>query len=185
MQRPVLAIVLSTVVLLASCSKAEPNAFPPCTPHGFTSPGEALPDCTFEGFNGWSPVRLAKLQGKPVVLNFWASWCIACITELPNFEKVWKSFNGRVTIVGMDVTGLQGETKGAGLTFARRAGVTYRLAYDPSGLLYAHFSPSRTRPIMPITVYVDGRGIVKERHFGGPLSEKELRDAIAQFLGVR
>ena len=88
-----------------------------------------------------------------------------------------------MTFVGMDVLNLQGETKGAGAAFARRTGVHYTLAYDPHGLLYAHFSATVVRPIMPITVFVGPDGIVKERNFG-PFDDKELRAAIKQYFGI-
>ncbi|MGZ4138643.1 MAG: TlpA family protein disulfide reductase, partial [Actinomycetota bacterium] len=112
-----LGLLAGVLLMLATaCSSSRParSAYPPCTPHGFTSPGEALPDCTFEGFNGVSVVRLAALRGKPTVLNFWASWCIQCIAEMPSFQKVYAALGGRVAFVGVDVLGLQGETAGAG-----------------------------------------------------------------------
>ncbi|MGZ4212062.1 MAG: hypothetical protein ACXVQV_02400, partial [Actinomycetota bacterium] len=61
--------------------------------------------------------------------------------------------------------------------------VQYPLAYDPGGLLYAHFSPTTERPIMPISVFVDARGVVKGRNFGG-MSATDLRNAIRTYLGV-
>ena len=88
-----------------------------------------------------------------------------------------------MAFVGVDVLTLQGETKGAGAAFARRTGVQYRLAYDPGGLLYAHFSPTVVRPIMPITVFVGPDGIVIQRHFG-PFDTTELHSAIKQFFGI-
>ena len=172
-------------LLGVACSNAtQRSAFAPCTPEGFTSPGEPLPDCTFEGFPGQSPLRLTKLRGRPVVLNFWGSWCIACLSELPAMQKVSRELAGRVTFVGVDPIGIQGETKGAGENFAARAGITYRLAFDPGGLLLAHFVATVLRPTMPVTVFVNSKGVVVERHFGGPLSERDLRGFIAQYLGV-
>jgi thiol-disulfide isomerase/thioredoxin len=126
---------------------------------------------------------LAALRGKPAVLNFWASWCINCIGEMPSFQRVFAGLGGKVSFVGMNVLGLQGETMGAGRAFARRTGVHYLLAFDPSGLLYAHFYGTTARPVMPITVFVDAQGVVKERHFG-PLDAKDLRAAIRTYFGI-
>jgi cytochrome c biogenesis protein CcmG/thiol:disulfide interchange protein DsbE len=182
--RRVALLAFGFALATSSCSSpSSANAFKPCTPHGFTTPGEKIPDCTFEGFNGSPTLRLTQLKGKPAVLNFWASWCINCIEEMPAFQRVFASLQGRVTFVGMDVLGLQGETKGAGRAFAKRTGVHYRLAYDPGGLLYAHFSPTIQRPIMPISVFIDAHGVVKERHFG-PFTAAELRNAIKKFLSI-
>jgi cytochrome c biogenesis protein CcmG, thiol:disulfide interchange protein DsbE len=178
--------LLLVVVLGAACSKtSQSSGFPSCTPHGFTSPGESLPDCTFEGFPGQPALRLVGLRGKPVVMNFWGSWCIACVRELPAMQRVSQALAGRVTFVGIDPTGVQGETEGAGENFARRAAITYRLAFDPNGMLLGHFVATVLRPTMPVTVFVNARGVVVERHFGGPLSERELRGFISLYLGVR
>ena len=167
----------------AGCTKStNANPFPPCTPHSFTSPGKPLPDCTFEGFNGSPTLRLATLRGKPTVLNFWASWCIQCIGEMPAFQRVYASLGGKVAFVGMNVLNLQGETMGAGQAFAKRTGVHYKLAFDPHGLLYGHFQ-NPLRPAMPITVFVDARGIVKELNIGA-LDAKTLRQKIKTDFGI-
>jgi cytochrome c biogenesis protein CcmG, thiol:disulfide interchange protein DsbE len=171
-----LLVVLSLLGGVACTKSTNASPFPLCTPHSLTSVGKAVPDCTFEGFNGSATLKLAALRGKPTVLNFWASWCIQCIGEMPSFQKVFASLGGRVAFVGMNVLGLQGETKGAGRSFAKRTGVHYQLAFDPGGLLYAHFQ-NPTRPVMPITIFVDARGIVKDQHFGA-LDESDLRKAI-------
>ena len=177
-----LLVVLSLMTGIACGKTTNASSFPPCTPHSLTSVGKKLPDCTFEGFNGTGTLKLAALRGKPAVLNFWASWCIQCIGEMPAFQKVFASLGGRVSFVGMNVLGLQGETMGAGRAFANRTGVHYQLAFDPGGLLYAHFQ-NPNRPVMPITVFVDASGIVKDQHFGA-LDERDLRAAIKAGFGI-
>lgn len=178
-----LLVVLLLLIGPACAKTTKASPFPPCTPHSFTSAGKKLPDCTFEGFNGSPTLQLSSLRGKPTVLNFWASWCINCIGEMPDFQKVYESLGSRVSFVGMNVLGLQGETMGAGKAFAKRTGVHYQLAFDPGGLLYAHFYATTARPIMPITVFVDARGVVKEPHFG-PFDVASLRAAIRTNFGI-
>ena len=178
------ALIALPLVLATACSsgtKPPTTALAPCTPKSFTSVGEALPDCTFEGYPGSPPLRLTELKGKPLVLNFWASWCIACIREMPAFQRAFASLGGKVTFVGMNVIGLQGETKTSGEGFAKRAGVRYLLAFDQDGLLYEHFS---TRTLLPVTVFVGADLVVKQIHFGGPIGEQDLRADITKFLGV-
>jgi len=181
---PVRALKLSMVLLCLAgavcCNKASASKFPPCTPHSLTSVGKTIPDCSFEGFNGTPTVKLSSLRGRPTVLNFWASWCISCVSEMPTFQRVFASLKGRVEFVGMNVTGISGETMGAGRAFAKRARVHYQLAFDTGGLLYSHFSP---RTALPITVFVDSRGVVVERNYGA-LSEKDLRNEIKTFFHI-
>jgi cytochrome c biogenesis protein CcmG, thiol:disulfide interchange protein DsbE len=166
--------LLTAAVACSHSTQAQP--FAACTPHSLTSPGKPLPDCTFEGFNGSPTLRLTSLRGKPTVLNFWASWCVECVREMPAFQRVYASLGGKVAFVGMNVLDLQGETMTYGRAFAKRAGVRYQLAFDPHGLLYGHFE-NPLRPAMPITVFVDARGIVKDLNIGA-LDEQTLRQKI-------
>ena len=176
-------IAIPLLALSVSCtSNTSAAPFPACTPHSLTSQGKPLPECTFEGFNGSPTLKLSSLRGKPSVLNFWASWCIQCIGEMPAFQKVYASLRGKVAFIGMNVLNLQGETKGAGSSFAKKTGVRYQLAFDPNGLLYGHFQ-NPLRPAMPITVFVDARGIVKDLNIGA-LDEKSLRQKIKADFGI-
>jgi thiol-disulfide isomerase/thioredoxin len=176
-------IAVVPLLIAAACThSSSANPFPACTPHSLTSPGKPLPNCTFEGFNGSPILHLASLRGKPTVLNFWASWCIQCIGEMPAFQRVYASLGGRVAFVGMNVLNLNGETTRAGRAFAKRTGVHYRLAFDPHGLLYGHFQ-NPLRPVMPISVFVGADGLVKETNFGA-LDERSLREKIRKDFGI-
>src|SRR5438270_6941766 len=63
-------LAISSLALAVACAHtATAQPYPACTPHSLTSPGKALPDCTFEGFNGSPTLRLTSLRGKPTVLN--------------------------------------------------------------------------------------------------------------------
>lgn len=157
--------------------------FAPCVPQGLVSVGERLPDCSFEGLPGRPAVDLKALRGKPLVLNFWASWCPNCVAEMPAFQKVYAGLAGRVSFVGMDLLNIEGETRTAAEAFAEKTEVAYPLAYDPDGRLYAHFSLRIVRPIMPVTVFADSRGILRERRFG-ELTEDELRTIIREQFGI-
>lgn len=67
-----------------------------------------------------------ELEGKPVVLNLWASWCGPCRDEAPALEATWKKYKDRVTIVGINVR----DKKESALEFARDFGITYPLVRD-------------------------------------------------------
>lgn len=141
--------------------------------------GEKLPDCSFRAFDG-SVLELTSLRGKPAVLNFWASWCTSCIKEMPDFQEVATDLTGKIVIVGFDLLGVDGEAEATARSFATERRVTYPLAFDPRGLLYAHFSP---RTIMPTTIFVDAQGTVKFRKFG-QVTRDELRESIREHLNV-
>jgi peroxiredoxin len=171
-----------SLLFAVACTTAGPAAVDRCEPEALVSVGEALPDCSFAGVGDQPPVNLIELQGKPLVLNFWASWCSACVKEMPDFQRVHGDLGSRVWVLGMNTLGVQGETEAAATTFAQATGVRYRLAFDAEGLLYSHFG-SAARPVLPMTVLVDEDGVV--RHIRtGQVSEAQLRALIAKHLGV-
>ena len=95
---------------------------------GFLAPGqpdrEPAPEFELELLGGGT-VSSEDLAGRPVVLNFWASWCIPCREEMPAFERMWKRYEGEgLTIIGVNV---QDSVEGA-REFVNEVGVTYPIA---------------------------------------------------------
>lgn len=130
------------------------------------------PDVRFETFEGQT-VALSDFQGTPVVLNFWASWCPACVAEMPDFEQVHKALGGEVTFIGLDTQDISRE---AALALAAETGVTYQLADDPDGAIYAEFGGLA----MPTTVFIDAQGRIADVHAGALFAEdlSELIDSL-------
>jgi len=119
---------------------------------------------------------LGELIGtKPVVLNFFASWCAPCLTEMPGFEAVHQSLGDQVTVVGM---AYQDSPEDA-LATVEQTGVTYPTYTDPDGSALTYFQGLS----MPTTVFIDASGEVVDR-VSGALSENELRAKVSDVLGV-
>jgi cytochrome c biogenesis protein CcmG/thiol:disulfide interchange protein DsbE len=114
-------------------------------------------------------VSLADAGGKPVVINFWASWCVPCRKEMPAFETVHRRRGNRVAFVGVD----RQDDRSDALRFLAKTGVSYPSGYDPEGKLDA---PYRLRG-MPTTVIVGTDGLVVD-HISGPVSEDRLEQAL-------
>jgi thiol-disulfide isomerase/thioredoxin len=122
---------------------------------------------------------LAKLGGRVVVVNFWASWCVPCRTELPGFQRVSRQFAGRpVTFVGVDAS----DQRGAAAAMLRSSGVTYPTVYDRKGIyggIASHWSVTG----LPQTWFVarDGtRSLRVPRKMGAD----ELKAAVERLLGA-
>jgi cytochrome c biogenesis protein CcmG, thiol:disulfide interchange protein DsbE len=133
-------------------------------------PAPALRVTAFDG----DTVTLEEFRGRPLVVNFFESWCPICQAEQPDLSTVARQFAGRVGFVGVS----NHDTVAAGRAYQRRFGVTYPLANDASGRTWARWRV----PYQPVTVLVDSQGRVAER-FDGGTTAATLRDALVWLLG--
>ena len=120
-------------------------------------------------------VRLEDVVGRPLVVNFWASWCVPCRKEMPALQAVAQRLEGRVRFVG--INDQDGSTPAA--EFEARAGATYPSGYDPDGAVAREFGVFG----LPTTVLVDARGRIVARRVG-EVTETELEALIADAFGV-
>jgi peroxiredoxin len=118
-------------------------------------------------------ISLADYQGKPVVLNFWATWCPPCRAEIPHFQDAAIKYNGLATIVGVD----QGEPLSLVTDFAAQFAITYPLLLDPDNDVNRQY---RVRAL-PTTVFIDANGVVREV-FTGIINGAVLEDRIERLL---
>lgn len=134
---------------------------------GFGAPEFTLPNT--EG----QQIRLSALRGTPVVINFWATWCVPCRREMPALQATAEHYVGRVTILGID----QGENAELVQEFLDEFGVTYPILLDTD------FSVGEQYHVrgMPTTFFIDGDGII--RHvWVGEMNRITLAEGIAQIL---
>jgi thiol-disulfide isomerase/thioredoxin len=122
---------------------------------------------------------LGRLDGRVVVVNFWASWCLPCRTELPTFQRVSREFGGQpVTFVGVDAS----DQRGAAAAMLRRSGVTYPTVYDRKGI-YGGIASHWSVTALPQTWFLakDGtRSLRVPRKMGA----EELRAAVKRLLSA-
>lgn len=119
-------------------------------------------------------ISLAELRGSPVVLNFWASWCIPCREEAPLLTAADATYRSR----GLRILGVvyQDSSENAG-SFMARYGQAYPGLLDPDGrtaIDYGVFG-------IPETFFIDSTGVVRSRQVG-PVTEAELRRKIEAIL---
>jgi cytochrome c biogenesis protein CcmG, thiol:disulfide interchange protein DsbE len=136
--------------------------------------GRPAPRVELPGLRG-GRVRLADLRGRPVVVNFWASWCPPCVAEMPEFQRIHRRLGGRVAFLGIN----QRDQLQAAERLASSSGVTYPLAIDPAGRSFDAFGGLG----MPTTVLIRADGTVAEV-FAGQLDETLLGERLRRVLGV-
>jgi len=136
--------------------------------HGHIAPA---PDFTLGRLDGQGDLRLAALRGKPVVLNFWASWCYPCNQEASTLEAAAHEWSGKATVVGVDVRDATGDAR----KFLRQHGISYPVVHDNRDSMW----PSYGLTGLPETFFVDPRGRVVG-HVAGQISASDLRRGIEE-----
>jgi cytochrome c biogenesis protein CcmG/thiol:disulfide interchange protein DsbE len=133
--------------------------------------GAPPPDFTFRTKQGI--VQLARLRGKPVVINFWASWCPPCTDELPLFQRLSRDYGDRVVLVTVS-----NEAAGVARDYLREHRLDLPLLEDSGGAVFSAYAI----PPIPGTVVLDAEGKVQYISAGG-LSWDELQGAVDKALG--
>jgi thiol-disulfide isomerase/thioredoxin len=133
-------------------------------------------DVTLSPLDGGPDRKLGELLGsKPVVLNFYASWCGPCVTEMPAFERVHRDVGDRVTFIGI---AYQDSDEAARAT-VERTGVTYATFGDSGQDAVSYFGGIS----MPTSVFIDADGNVVDVH-SRALDEDALRSALEDRFGI-
>ena len=133
------------------------------------------PDFTMTD-SGGNTVKLSDLlsEGKPVVLNFWASWCGPCKSEMPEFEKVYKDLGGKVQFVMLNMTDGQRETLQSAAAYVAGQGFTFPVFFDTEQQAGAVAYGINS---IPTTIIIDQDGYFVSG-WKGTIDEQTLRDGI-------
>ena len=135
---------------------------------GSSGEGAKAPDFEFSMFQGIEEVgfrngNLARLGGKPLVLNFWAGLCPPCRAEMPQFQLFYEEFKEDIQLVGIDIgifTGLGSRSNAEELL--RELGVTYPAGWTDDGSVPRKYGVTA----MPTTVFISSDGTIIEKSVG-------------------
>ncbi len=122
--------------------------------------GRLAPDFVTPTLDGQS-VRLSQFRGKPVLVNFWATWCTACRAEMPAIERVWERHRAQgFQVLEVDYQELN---QPAMRSFLREVGVHFGSALDPDGKIAAAYGVAIG---LPDSFFIDRHGIIRVIHLG-------------------
>lgn len=142
--------------------------------NSFPQSGSQAPDFTLEDLNG-RKVKLSDLRGKPVLLNFWASWCRPCREETPGLVKVSEKYQGKVEFCGVNLTASDSleDVKG----FVSTYGVKYSILKDRDGSVAGLYMVQA----IPTTFLIDDQGKILQKITGG-VNEQTLESMLQQVV---
>lgn len=137
---------------------------------------QAAPDFLFFDAQG-NAHHLSDFRGQPVVLNFWASWCPPCLSEMFTFNEVYLEQGDAVTFLMIDLTDGQRETKEDGQSYVDSQGFSFPVYFDleQDGAIQMGISS------LPTTYFIDADGII-QAGYQGALSKDLLLNGIDQLL---
>jgi cytochrome c biogenesis protein CcmG, thiol:disulfide interchange protein DsbE len=136
--------------------------------------GDLAPAFVLADLDG-TPLRLEDLRGRPVIVNFWASWCGPCVEEFP----LLRAASARHQAQGLAVVGIVfNDRSEAAREFLARMGGTWPVAMDPGGAVAARFGIFGP----PNTFFIDRDGVIVARQLG-QLSPVALERGLARILG--
>ena len=145
----------------------------PCRPGHADPPAGGLPQVTLPCLGGGPSVDLSSLRG-PLVINFWASNCTPCRTEMPMLQRFYQQYGDQVDVIGIDWQDVQAVSA---MQLVRKTGVTYPLLADPQAAT-SGASPFPTFRGLPFWVVVDADGKVTARVAGEMRTQQQLLDLV-------
>lgn len=145
-------VLIGALVLVLSANRPAQSSrrLPPTV-------GNPVPDFILPLLDGGSQ-RLSDLKGKPVVVNFWATWCGPCRAEMPLLDRYAAKYDGKLVVIGVNSE----EKESVIRPFQKELGIRFPLVLDQTGsvtiLYFVHD--------FPFTFFVDKDGVLRAQHLG-------------------
>lgn len=139
--------------------------------------GEPAPDFRLALLGGEgesAQMSLADLAGRPVVINFWTTWCVECRTEMPELERLHRTYAGELAVLGVNMR----ESERIVRRFLEEVPATYPILLDRDKRVSRAYRVSG----VPETWIVSPEGVAL-RHFVGPVSAVQIERALVE-LGI-
>ena len=132
--------------------------------------GGIAPDFSLNALNG-GVIELSQFRGKPVLINFWASWCEPCKAEMPLIERYADKHSGDLVVLGLDAE----ETPIIVKSFVASMGIKFTILLDQQGTVADLYRVDG----YPTTIFIDSSGRIQAEQIGS-LSD----DNLARYLSA-
>jgi cytochrome c biogenesis protein CcmG/thiol:disulfide interchange protein DsbE len=163
------ALALAGILLATGCDPVEAVPEPP-----HPEAAEPAPEFSLERLGG-GEIALADLRGRPVVVDFWATWCGPCKDSIPVLVEFQKKYAGRVQVLGVSVDW----EREAVAPFVEAQGMNYPVLFGDESLALDYGAPG-----FPALFVIDAQGRIAEAHVG-VTTLPELEAALAPLLAGR
>lgn len=138
--------------------------------------GNPAPEFNLPTLDGAAMVSLSQFRGQPVVLNFWASWCIPCRSETPALELAYQEYEPQGLVV-LGIDSAEQDILTEAQAFADEFNLTYPLLWDQADEVLGAYGVLG----LPTSVFLDAEGRVQRVYIGG-MSDEQIHDFIGEII---
>jgi cytochrome c biogenesis protein CcmG/thiol:disulfide interchange protein DsbE len=163
-----LAIIAFGVYVMAKGFGTDPHGVP------FLLAGKKAPPFTIKRLDNDTTVSLADFAGKPIVINFWATWCGPCKMEHPVLDWAAKQYGDRAVFLGIVFEDTEENTK----RFLAQNGWGFVQLFDPKSTVAVDYGVSG----VPETYFIDRQGIIVGKHAAPFVDPREFTARLAQIV---
>jgi thiol-disulfide isomerase/thioredoxin len=139
----------------------------------FPTRGKPAPDFQANIFNG-GVFQLKEIIQKPIIINFWATWCQPCKNEMSLLQEFSNSHFNKLTIIGIN----ESDSTASVQQFIRDNSISFRIVLDPEGTIEKKYQVIA----LPTTFFIDSNGILQAEHIGE--LNKDLIQKYFELLGT-
>jgi cytochrome c biogenesis protein CcmG/thiol:disulfide interchange protein DsbE len=163
----IVGVAVGVVALVALMSWALSNRTSVTGLSGITRVDKPAPEFTLDLMDG-GQLTMSQLSDRPVVLNFWASWCAPCRDEAAGLERTWRAYEERgVAFVGINIQDSEADAR----IYLNEFDVTYPNGRDVDGKITVEYGVVG----LPVTFFISKEGLI-ERRWVGAVPESRLLD---------
>jgi len=163
MLKVVWLIILTCMLLVTGCSAPS-----------VAQVGKSAPNFQLENLDG-QPVSLSDFRGRPVLLNFWATWCPPCRGEMPYLQEVYEAWSGKgVVVLAINLGESPAQVKG----FLETHNLSLPVLIDIPGDSAHQYNISS----IPTSFFIDSDGIVREKVLGAFPSKETIETRLIEIM---
>lgn len=136
--------------------------------------GKSAIDFEVELLSG-EKVKLSNYLGKPVFLNFWATWCGPCVGEMPAIENIKNEYDGKLEVLLIN----GGESRDDVEFFINKKGYSFNVGLDKNGEILTTYDSM----YIPLSIFIDENGVIQERKVGA-LSYNDMKNIVKNLVNM-
>ena len=176
MLKLILPVILTLVLLLASCSAGpEPlDGKSPAVPVKGTQINNLAPDFQLQSLDGQT-ISLSDLRGKPVLINFWASWCPPCREEMPYLQEIYEEWTDKgLVVLAINI----GESSYTAEEFIQSYNLSFTVLLDTEQDIAQRYNITG----IPTTLFIDKDGIIQDKVIGAFQSTAQIENRLSKII---